>query len=179
MIKFVAWLLVVDIPISFLRGLIVLAGPVVVALALPFARNNHLPKLFAWWDNPDYGIRGNRAYRTKKAYNPLLRWSGKWPSNWYWLAIRNPANGLTRSRMFSVRQADCDYIRHKGSVVVDNGYPGWQFVYARKGWRLYTGFYYYVGRGEYRIGFKLLPGEPGRKRRVGMTSIFNPFKRLS
>ena len=78
---------------------------------------------------------------------------------------------------YSVSQADCDYVRFKGNSIVDNCIPGWQFVYARKGWRFYTGFYYYVGNGEYRIAFKLIPGEPSRVRRIGMTFIVNPFKR--
>lgn len=178
MTKAAFWFLLVDIPLTLLRIAVVLAGPLAVTLALPLSRENHLPKWAAWWGNPDYGIRGNNAYLTKAAYNPLLRWAGRWPSNWYWLAIRNPANGLTQSRLFSVSQADCDYVRFKGDIKVDNGYPGWQFVYAQKGWRLYTGLYYYKGNGEYRIGFKLLPDEQGRERRVGMTSIINPFKRL-
>jgi len=167
----------IDLPLAILRALIVMAGPGAVTLALPFAQDNHLPKWAAWWNNPDYGIKGNNSYLTRKAYNPLIKYAGRWPSNWYWLAIRNPANGLTQSRLFSVSQADCGYVRFKGDVKVDNGYPGWQFVYARKGWRLYTGFYYYVGRGEYRIGFKLLPYDPRRTRRIGMTSIINPFKK--
>ena len=172
------WFLLIDAPLALLRVVIALAGPLVAAIALPFARDNHLPRWASWWDNPDYGISGNHSYLTQKAYNPLIKWAGKFPSNWYWLAIRNPANGLTQSRLFSVSQSECDYVRHKGDIKVDNGYPGWQFVYARKGWRFYTGLYYYVGNGEYRIGFKLLPDEPKRQRRVGMTFIVNPFKRL-
>jgi hypothetical protein len=171
------WFLLIDLPMSLLRAIIALLGPVAVTIALPFARDNHLPRLFAWWDNPDYGIKGNHTYLTRKDYNPLIRWAGRWPSDWYWLVIRNPANGLTQSRLFSVSQADCEYVRHKGDLKVDNGVPGWQFVYARNGWRFYTGLYYFAGKGEYRIGFKLLPDEPGRKRRIGMTSIANPFKR--
>jgi len=171
------WFILVDLQLAILRLLIAALGPVVVTIALPFARNNHLPKIFAWWDNPDYGIKGNQAYLTQKAYNPLVKYAGKFPSNWYWLVIRNPANGLTQSKLFSVSQAECDYVKRKGDLVVDNYKPGWQFVYARKGWRLYTGLYYFVGKGEYRIGFKLLPDEPKRERRVGMTAIINPFKR--
>lgn len=173
-----AWFLLIDVPLALLRAVIVVIGPLAVALALPFARHNHLPRCAAWWDNPDYGIRGNTSYLTSSAYNPLLKWAGRWPSNWYWLAIRNPANGLTRSRLFSVSQSECEYVHAKGDLKVDNGYPGWQFVYAKNGKRYYTGFYYYVGTGEYRIGFKLLPDDPARVRRVGVTSIINPFKRL-
>jgi len=171
------WFLLIDAPLALLRVVIALAGPLVVAIALPFARDNHLPRWASWWDNPDYGISGNHSYLTQKAYNPLIKWAGKFPSNWYWLAIRNPANGLTQSRLFSVSQSECDYVRHKGGIKVDNGYPGWQFVYAKKGWRYFTGLYWFKGQGEYRFGFKLLPKEPKRKRRVGMTCIPNPFKR--
>lgn len=171
------WFLFVDLPLSLLRVLIILMGPMVVTIALPFARDNHLPSWAAWWDNPDYGIKGNKSYLNHKAYNPLVRWAGKWPSNWYWLVARNPANGLTRSPLFSVVQKDMEWIKYKGNLKVDNGIPGWHFVYGKKGARFYTGFYYYVGQGEYRLGFKLLPDEKHRARPVGMTFILNPFKR--
>ena len=171
------WFGIVDLPLALIRVLLAVIGPLMVSLALPFARDNHLPKWAAWWDNPDYGITGNHSYLTERAYNPVIKYAGRWPSNWYWLVIRNPANGLTTSALFSVSQFDCRYIKFKGCSSVDNGVPGWQFVYARKGWRLYTGLYYYVGKGEYRVGFKLLPDYSMRIRTVGMTLILNPFKR--
>jgi len=171
------WFLLIDVPLSLLRGLIALLGPLVVSIALPFARDNHLPKWASWWDNPDYGVTGNHSYLTIKDYNPMLKYAGLWPSNWYWLVIRNPANGLAVSKLFSVVQSECDYIKHIGAGNVDNSFPGWQFVFARKKFRFYTGFYYFVGKGEYRIGFKLKAGEPARSRPVGMTAIINPFKR--
>mgnify|MGYP001774382795 CR=1 FL=1 len=184
MIKFIVWFALIDLPLALLRVLVVLTGPLVVTVALPFARNNRLPQLFAWWDNPDYGIKGNEAYLTNEAYNPLIRWSGKWPSNWYWLAIRNPANGLTQSRLFSLVQRDADELNHWGKAHIDNGIYGWQFLWAVKGWRPHTGFYAMVPYCpwfdfEFRIGFKILPREPDRTRRVGMTFIINPFKRAA
>ena len=178
------WWLLVDIPISILRVIVAILGIIVVPVALLFKTKvdgvYHLPRLFAWWDNPDYGIYGNHSYRTSKAYNPLFY---KNPYGFgiafYWLAIRNPANGLTQSKLFSVSQSDCNYVKYKGQVEVDNYVEGWQFVYARRGWRLYTGFYYLGKFGEWRIGFKLLPKEPNRKRRVGNTFIPNPFKGIN
>jgi len=67
---------------------------------------------------------------------------------------------------------------------VDNGRYGWQFLWAWKGWRLYTGFYamvpYCPWRDfECRIGFKLRPDQPNRHRPIGMTFIINPFKRAA
>ena len=152
-----------------------------VLFTLPFASVRegikHLPVWASWWDNPTYGTYGNQSYQTNKAYNPHFVDNPKgFMSQYYWLVIRNPANGLTQSPLFSVSQAECDYIKYKGNKVVDNGPRGWQFVYARKGWRLYTGLYVYKNFGEYRFGFKLLPDVPQRVRRVGMTFIPNPFK---
>lgn len=193
------WLLLIDLPLAILRVLVAIVGPLVVLIALPFARpaRHHgnpefpgwemmrLPRLFAPWDNPDYGTMGNRAYGTSKAYNPFFHGNptGFW-SQWYWLAIRNPANGLTRMRLFSCVQGACDYVRYEGKKVVDNGRYGQQTVWAKDGWRLFTGFYAMVPYCpwfdfELRIGFKLLPGDPERERPVGMTFIINPFKRAA
>jgi len=108
---------------------------------------------------------------------------GFW-SQWYWLVVRNPANGLVSSPLFSLVQADADDVRHWGQVHIDNGIYGWQFLSAQDEWRRYTGFYamvpYYPWFDfECRVGFKILPNLPTRKRPIGMTFIINPFKRAA
>lgn len=182
------WFLLVDIPIVMLKLLVTLTGPVVVALALPFASTRNgvkrLPKCVSWWGNPTYGTYGNNSYQTKKAYNPFfVRNSKGFMSQWYWLVIRNPGNGLVEVPLFSFRQVDAD-IKHWGKDHIDNGIYGWQFLSAKNGWRRYTGFYAMVPYCpwfdfECRIGFKILPTEPNRTRRTGMTFIINPFKRAA
>jgi len=66
------WFMLIDLPLALLRVLIALAGPIAVTLALPFARNSQLPRLFSWWNNPDYGVHGNSAYLTKKPTTHFL-----------------------------------------------------------------------------------------------------------
>jgi len=194
MTKYYLWFLFIDLPLSILKVIIALVGIFIVPIALPFAREEHLkhslikkqlyyaweykrlPKIFAWWDNADYGVQGNDVFR-REAYNPFHERVGGFLSNWYWLAIRNPANGLYKTRLFSVVPKELDYMAWLGSQLVDNNKPGWQFVFGRKGRRLYTGLYYYKGSGEYRFGFKLLPTERTREREIGLTFIANPFKR--
>lgn len=194
-----AWLLLIDLPLAILRVAVAAIGPIVVPIGLLFAREQvntrqpeypgwcfkRLPRIFAPWDNPDYGTMGNRAYGTSKAYNPFFHGNptGFW-SQWYWLAIRNPANGLSRMRLFSCTQAECDFVHYLGREKVDNGLYGWQLVWARRGDRRFTGFYAMLpySRGfdlEVRLGFKLLPDQPERERPVGMTLIVNPFKRAA
>jgi len=135
--------------------------------------------------NPTYGTYGNASYQNNKAYNPLFvdNPKGFW-SQWYWLVVRNPANGLVSSPLFSLVQADADDVRHWGQGHIDNGIYGWQFLSAQDEWRRYTGFYamvpYYPWFDfECRVGFKILPNLPTRKRPIGMTFIINPFKRAA
>ncbi len=193
----ILWFILIDVPLSLLRLLVAVAGPLVVLAALPSSRlhtGDHkplyegweyrrLPALFRPWDNVDYGTMGNGSYSTKP-YNPLFY---KNPtgvcSQWYWLAIRNPANGLSSMTLFQCVQSKCDRVGYWGKPVIDNGKYGWQFVCARRGWRWFTGFYGYWPytdrlQLELRIGFKILPTEPDRTRPVGMTFIPNPLKGL-
>jgi len=179
----IIWFLLIDVPLSLMRVLLIPLGLIIVPTALVFAKEEdgvrRLPSWASLWDNPDYGTYGNNSYQTNKAYNPLFYKNPKgfW-SQYYWLCIRNPVNGATRSKLFSVSQSDCDFVRYTGNIKVDNYLLGFQFVYAKSGARLYTGVYLYNKYGEYRIGFKLLPDEPKRSRRTGMTFIINPLKNL-
>lgn len=188
MIKALLWFIAIDVPLAILRVIVVLFGPLIVAIALPFPKTKkgirNLPAWAKWWGNPTYGVYGNKSYQTDKAYNPFFADNPKgFMSQWYWLAIRNPANGLVESPLFSFQQAG-SILRHWGCGHIDNGVYGWQFVTAKRGWRRYTGYY---GMFPYcpwfdfelRIGFKILPAKPDRKRSTGMTFIINPFKRAA
>jgi len=188
MFKLMVWFVLIDVPLALLRVLVAITGPVFVTLALPFSRMRdgvkRLPVWSSWWGNPTYGTFGNTAYKTQEAYNPFFVSSPKgFMSQWYWLAIRNPANGLVSSRLFSFIQAE-SYVKYMGTAHIDNGIYGWQFVSAIDGWRRYTGFYAMVPYCpwfdfEFRVGFKIIPLEPKKLRRVGMTFIINPFKRVA
>jgi len=185
----ILWFVLIDLPLALLRVVVAIVGPVMVLLTLPFAGvregMKHLPMWVSWWGNPTYGTLGNDKYQTLKAYNPFFvdNPKGFW-SQWYWLVVRNPANGLVSSSLFSVVQAEAEHIQHWGSADINNGVYGWQFLLAQVKWRQYTGFYAMVPYCpwfdfECRVGFKIQPLEPTRLRRVGMTFIINPFKRAA
>ena len=185
----ILWFVLIDLPLSLLRVAVAIVGPVMVLLTLPFAGvregMKHLPMWVSWWGNPTYGTFGNDSYQNNEAYNPFFvdNPKGFW-SQWYWLVVRNPANGLVSSPLFSLVQADADDVRYWGQDHIDNGIYGWQFLSAQDGWRRYTGFYAMVPYCpwfdfECRVGFKILPNLPTRKRPIGMTFIINPFKRAA
>jgi len=185
----ILWFVLIDLPLALLRVAVAIVGPVMVLLTLPFAGvregMKHLPMWVSWWGNPTYGTLGNDKYQTLKAYNPFFvdNPKGFW-SQWYWLVVRNPANGLVSSPLFSVVQAEAEHIRCWGKADINNGVYGWQFLLAQVKWRQYTGFYAMVPYCpwfdfECRVGFKIQPLEPTRLRRVGMTFIINPFKRAA
>ena len=185
----ILWFVLIDLPLSLLRVAVAIVGPVMVLLTLPFAGvregMKHLPMWVSWWGNPTYGTLGNDKYQTLKAYNPFFvdNPKGFW-SQWYWLVVRNPANGLVSSPLFSVVQAEAEHIHYWGKADINNGVYGWQFLLAQVKWRQYTGFYAMVPYCpwfdfECRVGFKIQPLEPTRLRRVGMTFIINPFKRAA
>ena len=185
----ILWFVLIDLPLSLLRVAVAIVGPVMVLLTLPFAGvregMKHLPMWVSWWGNPTYGTLGNDKYQTLKAYNPFFvdNPKGFW-SQWYWLVVRNPANGLVSSPLFSVVQAEAEHIHYWGKADINNGVYGWQFLLAQEGWRQYTGLYAMVPYCpwfdfECRVGFKILPNLPTRKRPIGMTFIINPFKRAA
>ena len=185
----ILWFVLIDLPLALLRVAVAIVGPVMVLLTLPFAGvregMKHLPMWVSWWGNPTYGTLGNDKYQTLKAYNPFFvdNPKGFW-SQWYWLVVRNPANGLVSSPLFSVVQAEAEHIHYWGKADINNGVYGWQFLLAQVKWRQYTGFYAMVPYCpwfdfECRIGFKILPLLLTRKRPVGMTFIINPFKRAA
>lgn len=117
-----------------------LLGLVVVALALPFARQAEPPalpatvsrhtapgwqfiRLPAWanwcWGNDKYGAEGNWFWQGKTFWRRYV-----------WLALRNPANNLQRYRWFRF-DTEPGLVRHVGSTAVDDvaGDAGWQLVW--------------------------------------------------
>ena len=187
-----------SIPIALIGLIPKVLGVFIIPIALLFRKPTHfkgveeqylgwkpmrLPKIFFMWDNVTTGTMGNFGW-TKKSYNP---WFYKTPtsfwSQWYWLALRNPCNGLYGTKLFQCIQADCE-VSHIGKDLVDNYKYGWQFIVAKGASRTYTGLYIYFPYTkspksrclELRVGYKLLPTEPNRTIPIGITMIINPFK---
>lgn len=198
------WFFLVDLPLSLLRALLAVVGVFVVPVALLFRSKGddgperqydgwqykRLPWVFAPWDNFDYGTKGNSTYGEREAYNPHFHEepTSFW-SQWYWLAIRNPANGTMYLWPFSCRASDCRDVRYLGRSEVNNNIYGWQFVWTRHRHtgRPFTGFYAMLPwlrvRGvqlhmELRFGHKLLVGRDDRERPFGMSFKVNPLKGL-
>lgn len=142
-----------------LRVTLILLGLVVVPLALPFLTIENPPIAFtqapgywglgrlpawAWlWSNDRDGALGDkRGWWHMNA--PFGLGAYHWFSQFWWLAIRNPANNMRFSPWFSCPVADCDY-RYWGSEVVKDrpGQGGRRLILAthRVTGRRYYGFY--------------------------------------
>ncbi|WP_347505149.1 DUF7338 family protein [Pseudomonas anguilliseptica] len=152
-----AWQLAYLLP---LRALLIIAGLVVVPVALPFRRVQGPPipfsqasgdwllvKLPGWawlWSNDRDGAAGDkRGWWHKNALFGLGAYH--WFSMFWWLAIRNPANNPRFTPLFGCPVTECDY-RHWGQFEVedDPGKGGWRFLLAtnRQTGRRYYGFYW-------------------------------------
>lgn len=140
----VAWLkATATIPVDLL-------APLVVPIALLFTRweDEHLPRLFAWWDN-DASINGDR--RTDDPADGLGGWAlkpvsldrdsaeavamcyyapGRHPrsfyARWVWLGLRNRASALSQ-----IMGTAAD-----GEPVVWSG-PGWSITRVGNVWRYF------------------------------------------
>ncbi|WID41938.1 hypothetical protein [Pseudomonas phage PG1] len=143
-----------------LRVLMILAGLVVVPLALPFRVTQGPAQPFsqaagdwvlillpswAWlWSNDRDGAAGDkRGWWHLNA--PFGLGAYHWLSMFWWLAIRNPANNARFSTLFGCPVTECDY-RYWGqaSVEDDPGKGGWRLLLAthRKTGRRFYGFYW-------------------------------------
>jgi len=170
-------------------------GPIMVALALPFAKDDfsvsdhrvirNLPKWAYFWGNDFDGSLGDK--HGWWAANTPFGWKvDSFMAQWWWLAIRNPANNM---RMFScwsapVAGATCSF---KGDAAVADspGRGGWQFVtfsYPDKFSRY--GFYFVKQLSAthafaIRLGFKISPDLVGTDEQPkGYTFKINPAKNI-
>ncbi len=172
-----AWCL--DIPLALLqwavllvvRVVLILAGLLVVALAMPFKVIDrsvsdgrlieNLPR-WAWLFGNDFdGLQGDKRgwwddhcdAAVLFGLLPLLRRLGvpiapltktHWLSRWWWAAVRNPVNNLRLVPGFNCPVSEC-LIYFLGTIVVEDkpGYSGWQFVAGRHagGRSRWYGFY--------------------------------------
>lgn len=178
-----------------LRIIIVLAGFVMVAVAIPFRVRGksvsdnrgivNLPR-WAWlWGNDYDGLLGD--WRGWWAANtPFGLPADHWFSMWWWAAIRNPANNMRRCPLFSCPANRC-LITYKGRAVVEDkpGMGGWRFVVAKIGWMRWYGFYLVKEWSATRalvvqIGFKVKPShanDPAAEEK-GFTFEVNPLKSI-
>lgn len=142
-----------------LRVTLILLGLLVVPLALPFLVIENPPIAFtqapgywglgrlpawAWlWSNDRDGALGDKR-GWWHMNTPFDLGAYHWFSQFWWLAIRNPANNMRFSPWFSCPVAECDY-RYWGSEVVKDrpGQGGRRLILAthKTTGRRYYGFY--------------------------------------
>lgn len=129
-----------------------IAAPVLVTLALPFARPsdhaNCLPTWLAWLNTPDDPGRDQGMYEPQVAW--VYVWGSWYLKTLYWLGIRNQCYGLFASLC----------ARYDGSPVVDSTW--WRLkIYSCQGFREVT----WPGR-RVSLGYKVhtlktaKPGDP-------------------
>lgn len=142
-----------------LRVTLILLGLLVVPLALPFLTIDNPPRAFtqapgywglgrlpawAWlWSNDRDGALGDkRGWWHLNA--PFGLGAYHWFSQFWWLAIRNPANNMRFSPWFSCPLTECDY-RYWGDERVEDrpGQGGQRLLLAthKITGRRYYGFY--------------------------------------
>lgn len=176
------------------RLVLIAAGLVVVPLALPFADwassvdDNRpitiLPR-WAWlWSNDFDGAMGDKR-GWWDAHAPFGLGAQHWFSQFWWLAIRNPANNLRRTPLGSCPVSDCMIFWEGNRDVADKpGRFGMQFVEAvhRLSGRKYHGFYWTKRLTDtrcfvVRLGWKIQPSHEGEEEPPkGFTFKINPWK---
>jgi hypothetical protein len=157
--------------LALLRLALLLAGLLVVAVAVPFAvpaysasdgRRIYTLPAWAWlWGNAFDGLDGDKRQWWADNCDALVFWGllpwlralglplaplpvTSWLARWWWAAIRNPVNNLRLVPWVSCPVSECaiDYL---GAAAVEDkpGLGGWQFVRAvRRGGRSrWYGFY--------------------------------------
>lgn len=163
------FLLVIRIPV-------ILLGLITVALTIPRVKNPEqweLIRLPYWvhpWDNPRDGILGDRrlTYWNRGDQFPTLIKDSPWLKAYYWTAIRNPANNL--SRFYPLFTCNLNKVQEHKVVLrkkyltitkaVVNSIPYYGLVYDSPKWYIRMGHKVdekYIGRdfsGDPQVGYK-------------------------
>ncbi|TFW71413.1 hypothetical protein C3Y98_04725 [Methylotenera oryzisoli] len=106
--------LVLDLPLMLL-------GLLVIAIALPFRKNNHLPAWAEWcWGNRDHGNDGE-SFWAKRTIG--------WPyfiRCWWWLAVRNPTFNWSKY-VLGLKVTQLAVSIGNTTVDEDEGATGWHY----------------------------------------------------
>lgn len=141
--------------LCLLRVVMIVAGLVVVPIALPFRKERDsyrmptwkgwrlvcLPRWAWFWDNRRDGCLGDIHGKYHNVQRPEWTAGNDYLMAWWWLAIRNPCNNFSRFTPFiAVDMRKNTAVTLYGQDVVKDrpGMEGWQFVKAGN-W--YYGFY--------------------------------------
>lgn len=154
MMAIATWALVIVVRVVF-----AVLGLVVIPFAIPrfkFTGEWRLLRLAWWalpWDNQRDGLLGDKRLHFWTVGDQFPKWMADKPyvKAYWWLAIRNPTNWLTRQGL------GCDLTRHSIERLAEG--EGWWFNRAGKYWYAFE-----LKRGgfEFFIGFKVLSKYIGR-----------------
>lgn len=176
------------------RVLAIIAGFVVVAVAIPFRVGGssksdgrpiiNLPR-WAWlWGNDYDGLLGDgRGWWA--ANTPFGVPATSFLAMYWWAAIRNPANNMRLLEAFSAPIVG-SLITFKGKSVVEDkpGMGGWQLVTVENSGKRWYGFYLVHEWSStrafvIRLGFKVKPQHQGADEpRKGLTFKCSPMKAI-
>jgi hypothetical protein len=140
-----------------------------------------------WWnDNCDYLVMFGlfpilRKYI--KSLPVLTKYS--WLSQYWWMALRNPANNMRTYSLWQATLAGAT-ITYKGNYIVEDrpGMGGWQFVTTELDGKKWYGFYLVHEWNTkaalvVRLGFKVKPSHKGSTEEPkGMTTKINLYKAI-
>lgn len=153
------------------KGLLVLLpdllAPLVVPIALVFTQreDDHLPRLFAWWDN-DVSINGDRPDLEEAYYAPGHHVRSRW-ARFVWLGLRNRASALSIRLGHAYQPGEYDDAECWGDPAVGRDRAGWTLNRRAGVYQLYA--VKRMGRMCTRtnVGHKIWNG-PGDQRPVAM-----------
>lgn len=164
--------LVIDLPLMLL-------GYLVVAIALRYERNNHLPRWAEWcWGNKDHGNDGGEFWAKR-----TLGWS-RFRRCYWWLVVRNPT--FNWSKYILGFKSDGFAIKWDASAyawwheIGDKKAGGWYWARERWAWELYyVRPYTLFGQHRcirFRAGWKIYGKEPGEVAQfVFAPNPFHPY----
>lgn len=117
-----------------------LLAPIVVPIALLFTKreDDHLPKLFSWWDN-DVSINGDREEYWASDYTGTTYYAKAHPRSFWarfvWLGFRNRASRL--SQMLGYTHKEGDTREQFGDPKTGRDHEGWALNRAGDVYQVY------------------------------------------
>lgn len=145
--------LILDLPLMII-------GLFLIPFALPFSKDNHLPKWAEWcWGNRDHGNDGENFWGTRTVGWPY------WFRCYWWLAIRNPTFNWSKYVLGIPLSGWPQTVFGNTEVDEDDGITGWHFTLSDFWEFRFIGYpYRLLGRDfcvKLRFGWKITGKQPG------------------
>lgn len=174
---------VLILAVFIIRMVMVLAGLLIVAVALPWSYTEGYTNLAGWqmrklprwawlWSNDHDGIEGDTEgrYQVRDGYG-----FGWWP-RYNWAALRNPANNFSR-HVIGFHFGKVERIEWNGSRPdADDDRIGWTYNRALVGGLWLPGWTWTTRRWCWSFGWKIRHSRPSWKAQIGFTTTIGPYK---